>query len=101
MSALREIVTAVCLGVGLLFFLAGLAGLIRFPDAPTRLHALTKADNLGLGFVVLGLLVHRPWDVVQLKLLLVYLLALGVAAMNGYLIGQRCYREDQRERPEP
>jgi hypothetical protein len=35
--------------------------------------------------------------VLQLKLLLVYLLALGVAAMNGYLIGQRCYREAKRE----
>ena len=32
------------------------SGLLRFPDTLTRLHALTKADNLGLGLVVLGLL---------------------------------------------
>lgn len=37
------------------FYLAGTVGLMRFPDVYTRLHALTKADNLGLGFVVLGL----------------------------------------------
>ena len=36
--------------------LAGTVGLLRFPDALTRLHALTKADNLGLGLIVLGLL---------------------------------------------
>ncbi len=31
-------------------------GLLRFPDTLTRLHALSKADNLGLGLIVLGLL---------------------------------------------
>ena len=41
---------------GAFFFLAGTVGLLRFPDSLTRLHALTKADNLGLGLIVLGLL---------------------------------------------
>ena len=36
--------------------MAGSVGLLRFPDTLTRLHALTKADNLGLGLVVLGLM---------------------------------------------
>lgn len=30
-------------------------GLLRFPDVYTRLHALTKADKLVLGFMVAGL----------------------------------------------
>ena len=33
---------------GSLFFMAGTVGLLRFPDSLSRLHALTKADNLGL-----------------------------------------------------
>src|SRR5262249_57764297 len=49
-------IAAVC--AGNFFFIAGTAGLLRFPDALTRLHALTKADSLGLGLVVLGLLPH-------------------------------------------
>ena len=40
-------IVAVCAGA--FFFLAGTVGLLRFPDALSRLHALTKADNLGLG----------------------------------------------------
>ena len=55
MSAL-DIFSIVAIGAGSFFFLAGTVGLLRFPDALTRLHALTKADNLGLGLVVLGLL---------------------------------------------
>lgn len=43
---------------GAFFFFAGTIGLLRFPDVYTRLHALTKADNLGLGLVVLGLVLQ-------------------------------------------
>ena len=38
---------------GLGFLAAGSLGLLRFPDAVSRLHALTKADTLGLGLIVL------------------------------------------------
>jgi len=48
--------TLLCVGAGLLFFIAGTVGLLRLPDALARLHALTKADNIGLGLVVVGLL---------------------------------------------
>ena len=56
MSVALDILTIVAVSAGAFFFLAGTVGLLRFPDTLTRLHALTKADNLGLGLVVLGLL---------------------------------------------
>lgn len=43
------------LAAGLCFFVAGTVGLLRFPDVYSRLHAVTKADTLGLGLVVAGL----------------------------------------------
>ena len=56
MSLVTDIFTVVAVTAGVFFFIAGTVGLLRFPDTLTRLHALTKADNLGLGLVVLGLL---------------------------------------------
>ena len=56
MNLLLDLWTLVAVVAGGLFFLAGTVGLLRFPDSLTRLHALTKADNLGLGLVMLGLL---------------------------------------------
>ena len=50
----RDVFTIVAVAAGLFFFLAGTVGLLRFPDTLTRLHALTKADNLGLGLIVVG-----------------------------------------------
>ena len=55
MSGLLEFLSIALVMAGAVFFLAGTVGLLRFPDFYTRLHVLTKADNLGLGLVVLGL----------------------------------------------
>ena len=54
MSAALNLFTGIAVVAGAFFFLAGTVGLLRFPDSLTRLHALTKADNLGLGLVVVG-----------------------------------------------
>ena len=55
---LTDFLSALLMIAGALFFLAGTLGLLRFPDVFTRLHALTKADNLGLGLIVTGLLLQ-------------------------------------------
>ena len=66
----------VAIVAGAIFFLAGTLGLLRFPDTFTRLHALTKADNLGLGLVVFGLLPQVDGVVTGLKLVVVWLLVM-------------------------
>lgn len=53
---MTDFFTMAMVTAGAVLFLAGTLGLLRFPDTLTRLHALTKVDNLGLGLVVLGLL---------------------------------------------
>ena len=77
---------------GAAFFFAGTVGLLRFPDVYTRLHALAKADNLGLGLVVLGLLLRAPGLAIAIKLALVWLLALAASATVGFLIARRARR---------
>jgi multicomponent Na+:H+ antiporter subunit G len=61
------------IGAGVFFFAAGAVALLRFPDTLTRLHALTKADNLALGLVVLGLIPQVDGVLPALKLCLVWI----------------------------
>jgi multicomponent Na+:H+ antiporter subunit G len=68
------------------FFFAGTIGMLRFPDVYTRLHAVAKADNLGLGLVVAGLMLREEAWAGMLKLLLVWLLALLASATACYLV---------------
>lgn len=79
-------VTVVLLLAGAFFFLSGTVGILRFPDALTRLHAVTKADNVGLGLVVLGLVIRADSTALAVKLLLVWVLALVAAATSSFLI---------------
>lgn len=73
---------------GTVFFLAGAAGVVRFPDVYTRLHALTKSDNVGLGLIVAGLAVQaESWSVVG-KLLLIWMLVLLAGASVAHLIAK-------------
>jgi multicomponent Na+:H+ antiporter subunit G len=84
-----EILALVFITAGSFFFLAGTIGLLRFPDTFSRLHALTKADNLGLGLMVLGLAVHEGSVPVALKLIAIWLLALLAGSTVCYLVGGR------------
>jgi len=83
------------IGTGAFFFVAGTVGLLRFPDSLTRLHALTKADNLGLGLVVLGLLPLTENVLVAFKLILIWALVLISGGSTAQLIG-RALRSGRR-----
>ena len=97
MSLVVDIFTMAAVGAGLFFFLAGTVGLLRFPDTLTRLHALTKADNLGFGFIVLGLLPQSPDVLTGLKLVVVWLLVQLAAATASQLIAQFVRSEHRHE----
>jgi multicomponent Na+:H+ antiporter subunit G len=88
MSLVRDMITIAAVSAGAFFFLAGTVGLLRFPDTLTRLHALTKADNLGLGLVVLGLLPQAGGLREGLKLVSIWLLGLLAGATVSQLIAR-------------
>ena len=88
MSIALNVVTVVAISGGALFFLAGTIGLLRFPDTLTRLHALTKADNLGLGLIMLGLLPQAASLRDGLKLVTVWFLVLLAGATVSQLIAR-------------
>jgi multicomponent Na+:H+ antiporter subunit G len=97
MSLALDVMTILAVSSGAVFFLAGTVGLLRFPDALSRLHALTKADNLGLGLVVLGLLFQVKEPFAALKLVSVWLLALLAGATVTQLIAHTARAGEPRQ----
>lgn len=85
---MADMATYALTALGLVFFVAGTVGLLRFPDTFSRLHALTKADNLGLGFIALGLAFQtQSWA--QLAMLaLIWALALLAAGTVAQLVAR-------------
>ena len=92
---MTDLFSALLITAGLFFYLAGTIGLLRLPDTLCRLHAVTKADNLGLGLVMLGVLLQLNDLLSMLKVILIWLLVLAASAVSGQLIARQV--NDQEE----
>ncbi len=90
---LIEYASSLLMLIGAFYFLAGTLGLLRLPDVYTRLHALTKADNVGLGFIVLGLCLQADSLFVVGKLLLIWVLVLLSGSSVAHLIAKRALQK--------
>lgn len=95
MHAMLNVFTIAAISLGAFFFLAGTVGLMRFPDTLSRLHALSKADNLGLGLIILGLLPRVEWPFGALKLGLVWALVLLAGAAAAQLVARKVHKGDK------
>ncbi|MDP1560845.1 MAG: monovalent cation/H(+) antiporter subunit G [Pirellulaceae bacterium] len=88
----NDLVSCVSLVLGAFFFLAGTMGMLRFPDVYTRLHALTKADNLGLGLLVFGLALQAESWLAVAKLFLVWGLVMLASTTCCHLVAQAAWQ---------
>jgi multicomponent Na+:H+ antiporter subunit G len=91
-----DVIASTFLLAGAAFFFFGTVGLLRFPDVFARLHALTKADNVGLGLIVIGLAIESTSPAVVAKLLLIWLLVLLASASVAHLIARAALRRGMR-----
>lgn len=91
---IAQAASAVLLVAGCAFFAAGTIGLLRFPSLHTRLHALTKADNLGLGLIMAGLIIQSGSAAVAAKLVAIWALALLASATSGHLLARGAEPDD-------
>ena len=91
-----DLIAFILILAGLCFFTAGSIGLLRLPDPHTRLHALTKADNLGLGLLASGVALLDGAVLTAIKLLVIWLLVLAGSAASAHLISQHGLRRGKK-----
>lgn len=96
-----DYLTVLLIVIALFFFLAGTVGLFRFPDLYTRLHALTKADNIGLGLLMLALMLQAEnWQAI-FKLGLIWAMVAVASANVCVLIASESLRRGRRPWTKP
>lgn len=94
MSLVANAFTVVCIAAGIVFFAAGTLGLVRLPDTFSRIHALTKADNVGLALIVLGLLPQAAGLLDGAKMVAVWLLAQLASGAVAQVMAEAVEAED-------
>jgi multicomponent Na+:H+ antiporter subunit G len=87
-----DVVALVLVLIGALLCLTAAIGVLRFTDVPTRLHAATKPQVLGLILICLAIaLALRSWPVVAF-LVPVVLIQLATAPLSAHMVGRQAYR---------
>jgi multicomponent Na+:H+ antiporter subunit G len=98
LDAVLDVASLVLILIGALLCLTAAIGLLRFRDVPTRLHAATKPQVLGLIVICVAIaLSTRQWSVVAF-LVPVVLIQLATAPLSAHMVGRQAYRNQTVER---
>lgn len=76
MELILDIISWILILLGSFFCLTGAAGLLRFPDFFTRIHAASLTDTMGASCILLGLMLQAGWGLVLAKLIIILLFSL-------------------------
>lgn len=87
-----DVIVLVLVLIGALLCLTASIGLLRFRDVPTRLHAATKPQVLGLILIATAIgLALGSWQVAAF-LVPVVLIQLATAPLSAHMVGRQAYR---------
>ena len=92
-----ETIALVLIISGLVFFLTGSIGLLRLPDLPSRLHALAKADNLGLALVAAGTILIDASLLNAFKIILIWVLVMAASSVSSHMIARAHLQKATRD----
>jgi multicomponent Na+:H+ antiporter subunit G len=74
--------------IGISFFALTSLGLLRMPDAYSRLHAASLGDTFGFGFITLGLILLVPGVANIAKLLMVLGVVWVINPTTSHYVGK-------------
>lgn len=87
---MQELVGSIIIFIGAVFLFSAGLGLLRMPDAFTRIQAGTKASTLGNTLVLSGVAVCHPgWG---LKLLVIVYFVLMTNPVSSHAIARAAYK---------
>ena len=90
--AIADTTALVLVLIGAVLCLTASIGLLRFRDVPTRLHAATKPQVLGLLLICIAIALSlRAWPVAAFVAPIV-LIQLATAPLSAHMVGRAAYR---------
>ena len=84
-------ITALFIGIGILFNFLGCVGLLRMPDVYNRLQAATKCVTLGTWSILFGLFLHYGLTSTGIKALIGIPLLFFVSTVAAHSLARGAY----------
>ena len=92
MEQVVDILSGLCIAAGIVALITGSLGLVRLPDLFSRTHAVGMMDTAGVGFIILGLIIHEGFTLVSVKLALVGIFLFFTSPIATHAVAQVAYR---------
>ena len=92
MSLVIDILSGLLIAAGVVALLTGSFGLLRLPDLYSRTHAVGMMDTAGVGFTILGLIVHEGFTLISVKLALVGIFLFFTSPISTHAVAQVAHR---------
>ena len=89
---LIDILSGLSIAAGVVALLTGSIGLIRLPDLYSRTHAVGMMDTAGVGFIILGLIIHEGFTLISVKLALVGIFLFFTSPIATHAVAQVAFR---------
>ncbi len=90
---IASVVSVICIYIGIVFILISAIGIIKMPDVYTRMSAVTKAVTLGVGFILVGVIIHFNDTTIFLKATVIFFFLLFSLSVAANVIGLAAYRD--------
>ena len=98
MTEILHVVSLLLILTGALLCLSAAIGLLRFRDVPTRLHAATKPQVLGLLLIVIAVGIEvQSWAAVAF-LVPVLVIQFATAPLSAHMVGRQAHRNGTIDR---
>lgn len=83
--------SAAFLGLGLFFGIMGNAGVLRFPDVYTRLHASAKCSTTSVLSILLACMFHAGWSPMTGRIAVIAVFFLITSPVAAHIIGRSAW----------
>jgi multicomponent Na+:H+ antiporter subunit G len=80
------------LAIGTVALIVGSLGLIRLPDVFSRIHAVGMMDTAGVGFIVLGMMIHEGFSLISVKLAAVAVFLFFTSPIATHAVAQVAHK---------
>ena len=89
---LQEMIAALLMGLGLIFLVGSMIGMLRLPDFYSRVHASGNSETLGTMLVFLGLAVYNGFTITSAKLLIILMFIFVGNPIGSHILTKAAYK---------
>ena len=86
MDSLIQYSSSLFLLIGTFLCISGGVGILRFPDFYTRMHAVGVTDTLATAMILIGLIIHNPDVMVDIKLIIILLMTIFISPTASHAL---------------